>query len=133
MFRNKSLIGLAVAGAALAAAFVVPSAQASADDARLTVTPAVYRVNDSNAPGPSIQPVRYGYYRGGWGPRWGGYGYYRPYARPYVYGGYGYAGPAYGYGYPAYGYPAYGYPAYGYGPAYSYGYGPRVGVGIGVW
>jgi hypothetical protein len=134
MITRNRMIGLAIACVAVGAFFLTASTPASANDGRLTVTPAVYRT-ESSTPGPTTQFVGYGYYGRGWGPGyrgyggygWGGYG-YRPYYRPYFYGGY----PAVGYGYRAYGY---GYPGYGYGyPGYGYGYyGPRVGVGIGVW
>jgi len=128
MFSRNKLIGLSIAALAAGVFFVGDSTPASADDAHLAVTPAVYRSTESNPGGASVQLVRYGYGRGGWGYRgygWGGYG-YRPYYRPYVYGAY----PAVGFGYPAYGY---GYPAYGYGYPGYYAYGPRVGVGVGIW
>jgi hypothetical protein len=138
MLRTRATIGFAVASLAIFAASAMAPAPASADDARLTVAPAVYQTDDSGSAPFAIELVRHGgYYGGGWG--WGGgyrgYGWggpwggvYRPYYRPRFYGAYGGFGyPAYGYGY---GYPAYGYPAYGYGyPAY--GYGP--GIGFGVW
>lgn len=127
MSRRKWALGLVVACVALAAMYAMAPAQASADDARLTVAPAVYRPGDSNA-GASVQLVRHhGYYGGGrgwyggyrgYGYGYGGWGGYRRgfYGRPYV----GvYAGPGYGYGY------GYGAPGYGYGyaaPGYGYGY-----------
>jgi hypothetical protein len=129
MLRNKVQWSLVAGCLAAAGAWVLNSAPASADDARLTVTPAVYRVEEGRAPGTAVQLVRhYGYYGGrGWGGGWrrgggwgGGYrgygwgGYYRPFYRPYYnYGFYG--GPGFGYGYPAYGY------GYGYGPYYGGG------------
>jgi hypothetical protein len=133
MLTKKRILGSAVACAGVLAAFTFAASPVSADEARLTVTPAVYRAADGDDHGATIQLVRHGWgggYRGygyggyrGYG--WGGYG-YRPRVRPYY--GYGYPGIGYGvgYGYPAYGY---GYPAYGYGyPAYG-----GVGVGVGVW
>jgi hypothetical protein len=131
MSTKTRIIGSAALCAGVLAAFAIAGSQASADDARLTVTPAVYRTADGDDHGATIQLVRHGWgggYRGGWGGGyrgyryggWGGYG-YRPIVRPYV---------GFGYGYPAYGGYGYGYPAYGYGyPAYGYG----GGVGIGVW
>jgi len=85
---------------------MLPS-KASADDARLTVTPAVYRVDDSSASGGTIQLVRHhGYYGRSWGGGYRGFrgygyrGFYRPlYPRPYYR-----VGPGFGYGYPGYGY-----------------------------
>jgi hypothetical protein len=99
-----------------------------------------------------------GGFRGyGWGGYrgWGGYGFYRPYYRPFYYGGFGgYPGYGYGYGgygggFGGYGYGGYGggfanggYPIasgpYGYGGAFGYpSYGatpfPRFGVGIGFY
>ncbi|MGE5193277.1 MAG: hypothetical protein ACM3U2_12345 [Deltaproteobacteria bacterium] len=134
MITRNGMVGLAGACLAVGAAFASAPAPAAAGEKGLTVTPAIYRVTDDDARGPTIQLVHRRYYYGG--PGWG-YGYYRPYYRPYVYGpppiisypayGYSYGYPAYGYGYPAYGY-GYGYPAYGYGY-----YGPRVSVGVGVW
>jgi len=134
---GKKLLFCSAAGiAAMAAAWGLAPAQASADDARLKVSPAVYRIDEGGSRGASVQLARYrgyhggwgwrGAYRPGWGGGWGGYrgygwrGYYRPYyARPYYYGGF-YGGPGFGYGYPAY---AYGYPGYGGGGFY----------GAGVW
>lgn len=128
MFTPRAKLGMAVAGVAFIAALTLGSTQASADDARLTVTPAVYRTGDS-AQSPQIQLVRHGGYGGHYGGWHGGYGgwrggyrgygyggFYRPYYRPYI--GIG-IGPAYGYG--GYGYGYGGYPAYGYG--YRGGYG----------
>jgi hypothetical protein len=120
--RNKTMFGMSVASVAVMAAMVLAPAPASADDARLTVTPAVLQTGDSTSPQASIQQVRWG--RGGWGRGWGGY---RGYGRGYGWGGYrgwgyrGYYRPyvgvyPYGYGY-GYGYPGYGY---GYGPGYGY-------------
>src|SRR5262249_14292127 len=114
MSRRNKAIGLGAGCAALLATFTLLASKASADDARLTVTPAVYRVDDSTPSGASIQLVRHrGWYGPGWG--WGGYrgyyrgygyhGFYRPYYRP-LYGAY--YGPGYGYAYPGYGY-GYGY------------------------
>ena len=121
MSRRRWALGLIVACVALAAMYAMVPAQASADDARLTVTPAVYRSGDSNA-GATVQLVRhhgyygggrgwYGGYRGygyGYGGGWGGYrrGFY---GRPY-YGAYAAPGYGYGYGYAA---PGYGYGCYG--------------------
>jgi len=131
---TKRIVGSTLACVGALTALSCAGSRASADDARLTVTPAVYRTaGDDN--GATIQLVRHGWgggYRGGWGGGYRGYGYgnrgwggygYRPIVRPYF--GYGYGYPAYGYGYPAYGYygGGYGYPAYGYGS----------GVGIGIW
>lgn len=92
---------------------------AKADDAKLTVKPAVIQTTTNQPSNVTVQPVRW--YRGGFyggpgvgvyvGPRFYGRGFYGGYA-PYGYG--------YGYGYPAYGY-GYGYPAYGYGYAPYYG------------
>jgi hypothetical protein len=129
MLTRRATIGMAIAGAALVAAFTTASQRASADDARLTVTPAVYQTGDSTQSA-QIQLVRHGWgggyrgwgggYRGGWGG-YGGYGYgggfYRPYYRPYI--GIG-IGPRYGFGYGGYGYG--GYPAYGYGYRGGYGW-----------
>jgi hypothetical protein len=135
MFSRERIVGLSIACLAVGAYFVAASPRASADDARLNVRPAVYRVSESNLPDSQIKLAGYGYYgygRAGWGGYrgYGGYGRgwygYRPYYRPYYYGGY----PAYGYGYPAYGY---GYPAYGYGYPGVGVYTPRLGVGVGVW
>jgi hypothetical protein len=114
-WKNKA-IGLGAGCAALMAAFTLVPSKASADEAPLTVTPAVYRVGDTGASGGTIQLVGHrGWYGrgGGWG--WGGYrgyyrgygyrGFYRPYYRPFYganYGpgfGYGSAYPGYGYGY----------------------------------
>ncbi|MGE5193278.1 MAG: hypothetical protein ACM3U2_12350 [Deltaproteobacteria bacterium] len=135
MLRKKVMFGLVAGCVAVAGAWALSPAQASADDAHLTVTPAVYRVNGASAPPASVQLVRHhGYYGGGgwrggyrgygwgggyrgygWGGGYRGYGwggYYRPYyARPY----YGYSGGL-GYGY------GYGYPGYGYGGYYGGGY-----------
>lgn len=122
MLTRNRMVGMSLLVLAVAGGYATAPLPASADDGRLVVDPAVYRTNDSKA---HVQTVQY------FGPR--RYGYYRPYYRPYVYGGYypppppppppGYYGyPAYGYGYPPYGY---GYPPYGYGY-----YGPRVGIGI---
>lgn len=137
MLTRNGMLGMAIAFVVVVGTIAVASTQGRADDARLTVAPAIYRADDSGSTGAQVQTVQY-YGRGY------GYGYYRPYRyyRPYYggyyrpyYGGYGYSYPAYGYGY---GYPAYGY-GYGY-PAYGYGYGPgvglgvgRIGVGVGVW
>lgn len=126
-------------GAAIAAAlFVVPAfgrSKATADDARVIVTPAVQSVTGSGNSGANVQLVQwgrpYGYrYRGYYAPYYGRRN-YAPYYAPYyapapyaypTYGGYGYT-----YSYPAYGYPVYGYPAYG-------GIGIRAGgVGVGIW
>ncbi len=134
MFSRKRIIGLAIACLALGALFAAASTRASADDARLNVTPAVYRAADSSPAGSPIKLVGYGYYGYGGGGYPGYYGYgrgwygYRPYYRRYYYGGY----PGYAYGYPAYGY-GYGYPAYGYGYPGVGVYAPRLGVGVGVW
>jgi hypothetical protein len=120
--NNWLMAGLVVGGVVAGSA----ATKASADDARLNVTPAVYRSDESSPAKPSVQLA--GYYGRGWGYRgygWRGYG-YRPYYRPYVYGY-----PAVGFGYPAYGY-GYGYPAYGYAPGVSV-YSPRAGVGVGIW
>jgi hypothetical protein len=125
MLTRRATMGMVVAGVALIAALAFDSAQASADDARLTVTPAVYRTGNSSQSA-QVQLVRHGWgggYHGGWHggySGWGGYrgygygGSYRPYYRPYV--GIG-IGPVYSYG-PGYGY-GYGYGGY---PAYGYGY-----------
>jgi hypothetical protein len=134
MFSHKRIIGATIAYAGVLAAFTLAGSRASADDARLTVTPAVQRTVDGDDHGATIQLVRHGWgggyrgygwgggYRGyGWGGGyrgWGGYG-YRPFYRSYYGIGYGYPAYGYGYGYPAYGY-GYGYPAYG-------------GVGVGIW
>lgn len=99
----------------------------SADDARLTIRPAVLRTEAGGDNGVKTELVRwygygpygYGAYRGRvWGaPAWG---YPAAVYRPYVGVGVGIAPayvapapvvPVYG---PAYGYPVYGYPAYGY-------------------
>jgi len=139
MSTKTRIIGSAVVCAGVLAVVAFCGSQASADDTRVTVTPAVYRTADGDDHGATVQLARWGGrgwgggyrgwggYRGyGWGGGyrgWGGYG-YRPLYRPY-YGGFGV-----GYGYPAYGY-GYGYPAYGYGYGYpGYGYG---GVGVGIW
>jgi hypothetical protein len=122
-------IGLAAVALVLVAGSTIFSARASADDARVTVAPAVYRVDETNS-GVSVQTVQW--YGRSYGPYYRPY-YYRPYYRPY-YGGYYrpyYYG--YGYGYPAYGY-TYGYPAYGYYSGYGPGVGVSVGrVGVGMW
>lgn len=123
MLTRNGMLGMTIAFVVVVGTIVFSSSQASADDARLTVAPAIYRSDGSGTTGAQVQTVQ-------WYGRGYGYG-YRPYYRPYYggyyrpyYGGYGYAYPAYGYGY--------GYPAYGYGyPAYGYGYGPALGVGIG--
>jgi hypothetical protein len=126
------MFGLAVACVLVGAAFALAPTSASAGDKQLTVAPAIYRVPDDGAQGPSVQLVRRFYY--GYGPGWGyGYGYYRPLrpavvvAPPVV--SYGYSYPAYGYGYAPY---TYGY-GYGYPPPAVGFYGPRVAVGVGVW
>ena len=138
MSTKKRIIGSAIACAGVLAAFTFYGSQASADDARLTVRPAVYRPADGNDQGATIQLVRHGWggghrgwgggYRGGWGGGYRGYGYgggYRGYGyRPFYPQNYGYGYPAVGYG------GGYGYPGYGYGyPGYGYG----GGVGIGIW
>jgi hypothetical protein len=125
MRTQKKLSGAAIAAAVVLAAwgFMRPQ-RALADDARVTVTPAVQIVTPGSSSRADVQLVQWGRY--GWRP----YGYrYRGYYGPY-YGRRVYA-PYYGpyYGYPAYGY-GYTYPAYGYG--YGYGY-PAYRVGIGVW
>jgi hypothetical protein len=112
MSWRKKVIGLGAGCAAVVAAFTMVQSKASADDAPLTVTPAVYRVDDTAPSGGTVQLVRHrGWYGRGWG--WGGYrgyrgygygyrGFYRPYYRPFygAYGpGYGYPGNGYGYGY----------------------------------
>jgi len=145
MITKKWIISSVLACAGVLAAFTFAGAKASADDARLRLTPAVYRSADGDGQGATIQLVRHGWgggYHGygyGGGYRgWGGYG-YRPYYRPSY--GYGYPGFGYGVGYGVgYGLSGYGYgypPAYGYGyPGYGYGYpgyGYGGGVGIGVW
>jgi hypothetical protein len=130
MITRNGMVGLGVACVALGAAALSVPARATAGEKGLTVAPAIYRVTDDGAPGPTVQLVQ-GYY---YGPVWGYR--YRPWYRPYVYApppvvaypaypayGYTYSYPAYGFGYPSYGY---AYPAYGY-------YGPRVSVGVGVW
>ncbi len=134
MVTKKRAIVCALACVGATTAFTLMGSRASADDARLTVRPAVVRTVESSDHGPTIQLVRHGYggYHGGYGYRggyYGGYG-YRPIVRPYVGIGYGY--PVYNYGYPAYGYygGGYGYPGYGYGGC-GYGYGG--GVGVGIW
>jgi hypothetical protein len=117
MLTRRTKIGVAVASVALMAALPTATTQASADETRLTVTPAVYQASDSTQSG-QIQLVRHG-----WGGHCGGYGYgshggyrgygyrggyYRPYSRPFigigVSPGYGFSA-GYGYG----GYPAHGY------------------------
>ena len=114
MLTRRTKIGMAVASVALMAALTTATTQASADETRLTVTPAVYQAGDSTQSA-EIQLARWGGHRGGYGYH-GGYrgygyrgGYYRPYARPFigigVSPGYGFSA-GYGYG---------GYPAYGYG------------------
>lgn len=144
MFTNKRIIGATIVCAGVLAAFTFAGSRASADDAQLSVTPAVYRSADGDDHGATIQLVRHGW-GGGWHGGYRGYGYggyrgfggyaYRPYYRPY-YGGFGYGlgyGLGAGLGYGAYGY---GYPGYGYGyPAYGYGYGYPAygGVGVGIW
>ena len=138
MLTKKTIIGSAIACAGVLAAFTFAGAQASADDARLAVTPAVYRVAEGDDHGATVQLVRHGWggghrgwgggYRGGWGGGHRGYGYGGGW------GGYGYRPlyrPNYGYGYPGVGYGVgYGYPAYGYGYG-NPGYGG--GVGLGIW
>ena len=140
MRTRTRILGGAIAVAVMAAAWSFGVSPAVADDARLTVTPAVLRTTDAGNSGATVQHVR-------WGPYGYGYrGYYRPY-RPYYYGGWGgyyapyyggyyYAPPvySYGYSYPAYGYGyGYGYPVYGGYPMYG-GIGIRTGrVGIGIW
>jgi len=139
MLRKRAAIGLAAASLAIVVASATARDTASADDARLTVTPAIYQTDNSGSTPFATELVRYhgygrgwgwgGGYRGyGWGGGYGGWG-YRPFYRPRFYGMYGGFGyPAYGYGYPAYGYGyGYGYPAYGYR---GYGYGPIVGLGV---
>jgi hypothetical protein len=117
MLRRRVSLGMAIGCAALGAAFCVGSASASADDARLTVTPAVYHPAVAGNAGPSIHLVHNGHHGGGYGHHHGygyggggyrgyGYGYGSGYARPY-YGGY--APPVYGAYYGGYG----GYGAYG--------------------
>jgi hypothetical protein len=135
MFTQYRMFGSVVVALAVLPAFAIPSAPASADDARVTVAPAIYRVEDA-----SVTPVQTVQWYGGgyWYRPYRPY-YFRSYYRPYYYGGYyqpyygSYYRPysyGYGYGYPAYGY-TYGYPAYGY---YGYGPGVTVGrVGMGVW
>jgi hypothetical protein len=113
-WRNKS-IGLVAGCAAMAATWGGVPSRASADDAPLTVTPAVLRVDEASPSGATTELVRY---RGWYGPGWGGRGYYRgygyrgfyrPYYRPFYRPFYGaYYGPGYGYAYPGYGY-GYGY------------------------
>jgi hypothetical protein len=143
MFTNKRVIGAAVVCTGVLAAFTFAASRASADDAALTVKPAVLQSAEGDSQGATIQLARYGHgggwgggYRGGWGGGYRGYGYrgfggygYRPY-----YGGFGYGlgyGLGAGLGYGAYGY---GYPGYGYGyPAYGYGYPAYGGVGVGIW
>lgn len=141
MRTRTKILGAIFATAVVVTAWSIGASQAAADDARLTVAPAVLRTSDAGNSGATVQHVR-------WGPYGYGYrGYYRPY-RPYYYGGGGYYAPyyggyyappvySYGYSYPAYGY-GYGYPAYGYGYGYGYpaygGIGIRTGrVGIGIW
>jgi len=134
MRLQKKLFGAAIAITAVFAALELGNSRALADDARLTVRPAIHRASDTDNSGANIQFVRwgrpYGYgYRGYYAPYNRGYygrSYYGPsYGYP-AYGGYGYSYPAYGYGYsyPTYGY-GYGYPAYGY-PVYG-------GVGVRIW
>jgi hypothetical protein len=118
MFAKRALMGLAAGCAALGAAFGLAPAPAEADEARMTVTPAVYRVNEAGGSGATIELVRHhGYHGGGRGWGWGGgyrgYGYrygghYRPYAVRPFYGVYYGVGPGYGYGAPGYGYGVYG-------------------------
>jgi len=129
MVTQHRIVGLAAVALMIVAGLTVASSRASADDAGMTVAPAVYRVDNLNSSAP-VQTVQW--YGRNYGPYYRPY-YYRPYYRPYYYGGYyrPYA-YGYGYGYPAYGY-TYGYPAYGYYP-----YGPGVGVtvgrvGVGLW
>jgi hypothetical protein len=133
MLTQHRMFGWAMVALAMVAGLTIASSRASADDARMTVAPAIYRVDDAHR-GTPVQTVQWyggGYYRPYYRPYYRSY--YRPYYRSYYYGGYAqpyYSG--YGYGYPAYGY-TYGYPAYGY-----YGYGPGAGVsvgrvGVGVW
>jgi hypothetical protein len=135
MLTRRAKIGMAVAGAAFIAALTTACTQASADDARLTVTPAVYQTGDSSQSA-QIQLVRHGWGGGyrGWGGGyrgyggWGGYrgygygGFYRPYYRPFI--GIG-IGPRYGYGF--------GYGGYGPGYGYGYGYGGYPVYGYGIW
>jgi len=150
MRTQLGLIGTSIGIAAVLATFETGASAASADDARLTVRPAVQIVGGSPDAQAKVQFVQwrgpYGYRYGGYyGPFYGG-PYYAPYyvppATPYptpygtpyptpygtplyrypAYGVYGSPYPAYGYGYPAWGYPAYG------------GIGIRTGrVGIGIW
>src|SRR5438309_8295355 len=133
MRTHSKVLGAAVGIAAVLAVLASGQSRASADDSRMTVTPAVQRVTDSGNSGANVQFVQYGrpygYRYGGYYRPYYGRAYYAPYYRPYygayngypAYGGYGYTYPAYGYGYPAYGYP------YG-------GIGIRAGgVGVRVW
>jgi len=128
------IFGAAVAFAAVFAALAMRPSTASADDVRLTVTPAVQTVSTSGNAQANVQLV-------GWGPYAYGYrGYYRPYYGRAYYRPYSYYAPAPYYAYPSYGgygytY-GYGYPAYGYGYSYP-AYGGVVvrspGVGVGIW
>src|SRR5579872_2264336 len=160
MLRKRRAIGLAIACAAATAVSTVSFSRgtASADDAPLNVSPAIYRVADGDKTGPTVELVRHGFHgghwgwgggyrgfggfgwggyggwRGGWGGYggwrggWGGYGFNRPFYRPF-YRPYFYGGyPRFGYGF---GYPGYGFGSPGFGYGYGYGYGP--GIGMRMW
>lgn len=75
MLTRNGMFGMAIAFVAVAGTIAIASTPASADDARLTVAPAIYRADGSGNAVAQVQTVQ-------WYGRGYGYGYYRPY-RPY--------------------------------------------------
>ena len=75
MSRSNGVAACAAGFVALCAAFVVSPTQASADDARATIVPAVQYSTAGSSRELQVQPVRH-YWGGGWGG--GGYGWGGP-------------------------------------------------------
>ncbi len=131
MPTRNGLTGIAVLCFLAGAALMVTPTVTRADDTRLSVKPAILRVDNtsvSSSSASSTLPVqavtwrRYGFY-GYPAPVWGPpvWGYYPPVYRPAIGVGVGY-GPAFYTPYPApMPYPVYG-PTYGF-PMYGYRYG----------
>lgn len=123
----KWIVASAIGVATLGYSMGISPTPAAADDARLTVRPAV--IQTTGVQQVSVQPVNWrngwgrpavgvGVYGGGWGPsvyvgpRVAPRYYYGPrYYPPRYYGGYYQPYPVYGNAYPGYGvaYPGYGY------------------------